>query len=83
MISGKEELFQLIEEGRRGNNIGLTIGSPKLEVYMDGLLPGTSYLIGAASGVGKSTYTLYALVYKPLMQVINGENLERVLFHLD
>ena len=34
MISGKEELFQLIEEGRRGNNIGLTIGSPKLEVYM-------------------------------------------------
>ena len=52
MISGKEELFQLIEEGRRGNNIGLTIGSPKLEVYMDGLLPGTSYLIGAASGVG-------------------------------
>ena len=87
MISGKEELFQLIEEGRRGNNIGLTIGSPKLEVYMDGLLPGTSYLIGAASGVGKSTYTLYALVYKPLMQVINGENLERdphwILFNLE
>lgn len=52
MISGKEELFQLIEEGRQGNNIGLTIGSPKLELYMDGLLPGTSYLIGAQSGLG-------------------------------
>lgn len=54
MISGKEEFYRLIEEGRQGNNLGLTIGSPKLETYMDGFLPGTSYLIGAASGVGNS-----------------------------
>lgn len=87
MISGKEELFQLIDEGRRGNNIGLTIGSPKLEIYMDGFLPGTSYLIGAASGVGKSTYMLWALVYQPLMQFLKGENTKRdpywIMFNLE
>lgn len=76
-MSGKEEFFELIEEGRKGNNIGFTIGSPKLEIYMDGYLPGTSYLIGGASGSGKSTYTLYAFVYKPLMQFLRGENTNR------
>ena len=87
MISGREELFHLIEEGRKGSNIGLTIGSPKLETYMDGLLPGTSYLIGAASGVGKSTYMLWALVYQPLIQFLKGENTERdphwIMFNLE
>jgi hypothetical protein len=87
MISGKEELYQLIKEGREGNNIGLTIGSPKLELYMDGFLPGTSYLIGASSGVGKSTYMLWALLYQPLRQFLRGENVERdphyILFNLE
>lgn len=87
MISGREELFQLIEEGRKGSNIGLTIGSRKLETYMDGFLPGTSYLIGAASGVGKSTYMLWALVYQPLIQFLKGENTERdphwIMFNLE
>lgn len=52
MISGKEEFFALVDEGRQGHNIGLPIGFPKLELYTDGYLPGTSYLIGASSGVG-------------------------------
>lgn len=77
MISGKEEFFQLIEEGRKGNNIGLTIGSSKLETYMDGFLPGTSYLIGGMSGVSKSTYMQFAFIYKPLMQFLSGEHIER------
>ena len=49
----KERLFELIEQGRRGGNIGLSMGFEKLEGYMDGYLPGVSYLIAAASGVGK------------------------------
>lgn len=87
MISGKEELFKLIDEGRKGNNIGLTIGSPKLELYMDGFLPGVSYLVGGSSGSGKSTYALWAFIYNPLIQFLNGENLERdpywILFNLE
>ena len=57
-MTGKERLFDLIDKGRVGKNIGLSIGLPKLELYMDGLLPGTSYLIAAQSGVGKSTFIL-------------------------
>lgn len=52
MSTGKEEFFNLVREGREGKNIGLSVGSKKLENFIDGYLPGTSYLIGAISGVG-------------------------------
>ena len=87
MMSGKEEFYALVKEGREGHNIGLSIGSPKLELYMDGFLPGTSYLIGAASGVGKSTYMLWALIYQPLIHFLKGESVERdpywIMFNLE
>ena len=73
-MSGTEEFIQLIEEGRKGNNIGLSIGSKKLETYMDGYLNATSYLIGGASGSGKTSYMLWAFIYQPLMNFLTGEN---------
>ena len=85
-MSGKTRFYKLIEEGRKGNNIGLPIGSPKLELYMDGYLP-QSYLIGGASGTGKSTFALWSLVYCPLIAFINGFGKERdpywVMFSLE
>lgn len=87
MISGKEKLFELIEKGRDGLNIGLPIGLPKMEVYMDGLLPGVSYLIAAQSGVGKTTFTLYSFIYKPLMAYLEGKATIRdphwIMFNLE
>lgn len=53
MSKASQEFFKLIDEGREGKNLGLPIGSPKLELYMDGFLQGTSYLIGGQSGTGK------------------------------
>lgn len=86
-MSGTEEFIQLIEEGRKGNNIGLSIGSSKLESYMDGFLNSTSYLIGGASGSGKTTYTLYSFIYQPLMHFLSGESIERdpyyIIFNLE
>jgi len=86
-MTGKEEFYQLVEEGRRGHNIGLAIGSKKLETYMDGFLPGTSYLIGGTSGSGKSTYALWAFLYQPLINFLNGNGTERdpywILFNLE
>lgn len=70
----KSRLLELIEKGRQGSNIGLDTGMTKLELYMDNYLPGTSYLIGAQSGVGKSTYTLFTFIYKPLMDWLNTED---------
>lgn len=87
MISGLEEFFQLVKEGREGRNIGLPIGSPKLENLIDAYLPGTSYLVGGASGTGKSTYALWTFVYNPLIAFLNGESPERdphwLLFSLE
>lgn len=66
----KEKFYELIDKGREGKNVGLSMGLSKLELYCDGYLPGTSYLIGAASGAGKSTFTLYAFIYRPLIQFL-------------
>lgn len=69
-MSGKEEFFNLIRQGREGNNIGLSIGSPKLELYMDGFLPGTSYLFGGVSGTGK--IQIFCRLYKELYRELSG-----------
>ena len=76
-LSGLEEFFQLVDEGREGHNIGLSTGSAKLDLYADGYLPGVSFLIGGASGTGKTTFTLYRYVYCPLVAYLRGECQER------
>lgn len=87
MITGREEFFNLVREGREGKNIGLSVGSKRLESFIDGYLPGTSYLIGAASGVGKSTYAIWTFIYQPLIHFLDGECPERdprwLLFSLE
>ena len=76
-ISGLEEFFKLVDEGRKGHNIGLNTGSAKLDLYIDGFLPGTTYLIGASSGVGKSSFALWNFVYSPLVSYLKGNGKER------
>lgn len=86
-MTGTKKFFDLVDRGRKGQNIGLTIGSPKLETYMDGYLPGTSYLIGAESGVGKTSYALWAFIYQPLKEFLSGVKQERdpywIMFSLE
>lgn len=77
MSSGKELFYKSVDEGREGHNIGLSTGSTKLDLYTDGFLPGTSYLIGGKSGAGKSTYALWSLVYQPLIHYLKGDCQER------
>lgn len=72
-MTGKEAFYNLIEEGRKGHNIGLPIGSDKLLTLVDGYLGGTSFLIGGASGTGKSTFALYALVFCPLIAFLENK----------
>ena len=77
MSSGKELFFKNVDEGRKGHNIGLSTGSSKLDLYTDGFLPGTSYLIGGVSGAGKSTAALWLFVYQPLIHYLDGNSPER------
>ena len=62
-----DEFYSLVDEGRSGNNYGLSMGLPKLETYIEGLTQGTSYLVAAGSGAGKSTLAIYSFIYCPIM----------------
>jgi hypothetical protein len=81
-MTGKERFKKLVDEGREGKNIGLSIGSPKLGLYMDDYLPGVSYLIGGNSGTGKSTFTLEKFIYNPLQDFLNDESKCFILIYM-
>lgn len=49
-----EILWHLIEQGRKGNNIGTSIGLPKLDKLIGGIQPSRYYVISAGSSVGKN-----------------------------
>lgn len=51
-----------VEQGRLGTNIGLTNGMPSLSNYTYGTHKGRFYLIGADSGVGKTTMADFMFV---------------------
>lgn len=61
------DFYNLVDRGKEGKNVGIATGLDRLDEYTEGLSQGTSYLIGGASGAGKTSYVLYSLLYKPLM----------------
>lgn len=62
-----KDFFDLVEKGRNGKNEGLPIGLTKLEDYVGDIQGDETILIAADSGVGKSTFTLYSYIYRPIM----------------
>ncbi len=62
-----DDLLKQVEQGRESKNQGLSQGMPRLEQYTDGVSQGTYTLLGAGSGSGKTTFALYAYVYRPLV----------------
>lgn len=71
-MTNKERFYDAVDRGRDGKNLGLSMGLPKLESYIDGYLPETSYLIGGMSGTGKSSFAIFTFIYKPLVDYLNG-----------
>lgn len=59
-------LFQKINEGREGKNIGLKTGLSKVDKYTGGIQKGIYTLISAPSGGGKTSYVIYSYIYRPL-----------------
>ena len=78
-----DEFYKLIDEGRKGNNHGLSIGLSRLEQYVEGLTQSTSYLVGASSGVGKSTFAIYSFVYCPIMDNDETRDVHYLYFSLE
>ena len=79
----KDEIITEIQKGRAGNNQGLSMGLPKLESIIDGVCQETYTLIISNSGAGKTSYALYAYLYKPLMATINNDNFKVLYFSLE
>lgn len=71
MSSIIDRLFTLIQRGRDGKNQGLSIGIPTLDKSLYGLQRKYCVLIGADSGSGKSSFTLYSYIFRPLMDNID------------
>lgn len=50
-----ENLKELIDRGRKGENHALSMGLPKLERFADGVAQETYYLIAGGTGSGKTS----------------------------
>ena len=75
-------LWQLIERGRKGENIGTSTGLPKLDKIIGGIQPSRYYLIGAASSAGKSALVLY-MMYHMLKNMKKDEPIYFLYFSLE
>lgn len=81
MIS--EKLLTEINRGRQGLNHGISMGLPKLEGIIDGVTRETYTLIISNSGAGKTSFALYAYVYKPLMEHLDDDDFRVLYFSLE
>lgn len=77
-----DELYNAIEAGRKGKNIGISTGLPKIDDFIGGIQKKTYYLLMGTSGAGKSSYALYSFIYRPLKDNPNG-NFKIVYFSLE
>lgn len=81
MIS--EKLLEEIDRGRLGLNHGISMGLPKLESIIDGVTRETYTLIISNSGSGKTSFALYAYVFKPLMEHLDDDDFKILYFSLE
>lgn len=81
MIS--DNIFNEIDRGRKGLNHGIPFGLPKLESIVDGVCRETYTLIMSNSGAGKTSFALFAYVFKPLQAHLNDDNFKILYFSLE
>ena len=56
-----EELYNKIDDGRQGKNVGLKTGIPKIDFYTGGMKKGVYSLYFSKSSVGKTSFVIYRL----------------------
>ena len=78
-----ESLLKEIELGREGKSHGYSLGMPKMESIIDGLTKRTMTIIGSNTGSGKTSYVLYAYLYRPLMEHLYDDNFRVQYFSLE
>lgn len=62
-----DSFYQKVEEGKKGNNMGIPSGFPKLDKYIYGIQRRFMSTVIADSGAGKSSVAIFMYIYKPLV----------------
>src|SRR5215217_5892167 len=78
-----DSLYQKIENGRLGLNIGITTGLPKLDDVVGGIQKATYTLIFAGTSVGKTSFALFTHIYKPLREKLGDLSFRIVYYSLE
>lgn len=65
-MNGVDSLYENIQKGKDGKNIGVSTGIPKLDSIIYGIQQKYLYVIGADSGSGKTALAVYSFVYELL-----------------
>jgi len=78
-----DTILKEVNRGRLGLNAGAPMGLPKLEGVIDGVTQGTYTLIISSSGSGKSSFSLFSYVYKPLMAHLNDDDFKVLYVSLE
>lgn len=77
-----QRLYSLVKRGRDGRNKGLPMGLPKFEDIVDGIQRSTYTCLAGGTGSGKTTFALYAYVYRPIVdQMAKGSHNLRILYY--
>lgn len=75
-------LFDEIDRGRQGLNLGVSTGLPKLDAVLSGgIQRKTFYLLGGPTGSGKSTLALYSFIFRPLMDGKLGDEKYKIIYY--
>ena len=78
-----EALLKEVDSGREGKAQGYSMGLPKTESIIDGVTKRTMTVIASGTGQGKSSFVLYAYVYRPLMEHLDDNNFYVSYFSLE
>jgi replicative DNA helicase len=78
-----DRLFRMIAWGKKGKNKGLAMGLPRLEKFIAGIQRKIYTLIAGGTGSGKTTFALYAYIYKPLMEMLGDPRLKIIYYSLE
>ena len=78
-----DKLYELIDKGRSGLNIGISTGLTKLDSVISGIQKQTFYLIAGSTGAGKTSLCLYSFVYRPLMEHLGTDNFKVIYYSLE